>query len=139
LFRRFFRRISRQKIAPRATDGDDSQRGPTPPAKDGGHEADPPTYRSLDELALWGLLVALEDAERAGGADSPTAREEALACRMMDDLLRLKENSDRARQDFGKVLAEMKACRDLLEMFQLMHENVVSSAAAHKALAASDN
>jgi hypothetical protein len=26
-----------------------------------------------------------------------------------------------------------------LEMFRLMHENVVSSAAAHKALAASDN
>jgi hypothetical protein len=83
--------------------------------------------------------VALEGAERAGGAVSPTARQEALACRMMDDLLLPKENSDRARQDFGKVLAEMKAYRDLLEMFRLMHENVISPAAAHKALAASDN
>lgn len=32
-----------------------------------------PTMR-IDQLPLWRLLVALSDAERVAGADSPTAR-----------------------------------------------------------------
>lgn len=33
-----------------------------------------PLALRLDELPLWRLLVALDDAERAAGSNSPTAR-----------------------------------------------------------------
>jgi hypothetical protein len=40
-----------------------------------------PPHLSLDDLPLWRLLVALDDAERAVGQDSPTARALARAVR----------------------------------------------------------
>ncbi|HKI38263.1 MAG TPA: hypothetical protein VKA46_40790 [Gemmataceae bacterium] len=38
-------------------------------------------HRRLSDLPLWRLLVALEDAERTAGPDSPTARALAHAVR----------------------------------------------------------
>jgi len=40
-----------------------------------------PLYLRLSDLPLWRLLVALDDAERAAGPDSPTARALARAVR----------------------------------------------------------
>jgi hypothetical protein len=45
----------------------------------------------LSDLPLWRLLVALDDAERTVGADSPTAR--ALARAVQD---RLRKGCDRS-------------------------------------------
>ena len=39
------------------------------------------SYRRLGDLPLWRLLVALDDAERTAGPDSPTARVLARAIR----------------------------------------------------------
>jgi hypothetical protein len=40
-----------------------------------------PPHMALSDLPLWRLLVALDDAERAVGPDSPTARALARAVR----------------------------------------------------------
>ena len=53
-----------------------------------------PPHMALSDLPLWRLLVALDDAERTVGPDSPTAR--ALARAVRDKLRQqLPESDDR--------------------------------------------
>jgi hypothetical protein len=49
--------------------------------------ANHPIHLRLSDLPLWRLLVALDDAERVAGPDSPTAR--ALARAVQERLRRL--------------------------------------------------
>jgi hypothetical protein len=53
-------------------------------------------YRRLSDLPLWRLLVALDDAERTVGTDSPTARALARAVR---DKLRQEPPEPTDRQE----------------------------------------
>jgi hypothetical protein len=51
--------------------------------------ATPSLHPRLSDLPLWRLLVALDDAERTVGADSPTAR---VLARAIQDRLRRTSN-----------------------------------------------
>jgi hypothetical protein len=58
----------------------------------------------LSDLPLWRLLVALDDAERTTGANSPTSR--ALARAVQD---RLRQGRTEPRPETER---EVKPCRD---------------------------
>ena len=58
----------------------------------------------LTDLPLWRLLVALDDAERFGGPDSPTAR--ALARALQDRLRSRRKNTKSVR---GEPHLEMES------------------------------
>jgi hypothetical protein len=49
-----------------------------------------PLHQRLIDLPLWRLLVALDDAERVDGADSPTAR---VLARAIQERLRARPDS----------------------------------------------
>ena len=58
---------------------------------------EPPTTPGplrLSELPLWRLLVALDDAERVAGANSPTAR--VLARAVQERLRQVRPTTERA-------------------------------------------
>jgi hypothetical protein len=57
---------------------------------------DAPTTPRLSDLPLWRLLVALDDAERMFGSDSPTARALARAIR---DKMRQEPPEPAGRQE----------------------------------------
>ncbi len=59
-----------------------------------------PLYMRLRDLPLWRLLVALDDAERVAGPDSPDAR--ALARAVQE---RLRSRPDSVREEAAQ-------CRD---------------------------
>jgi hypothetical protein len=60
-----------------------------------------PTPTHLSELPLWRLIVALDDAERTVGTDSPTAR---VLARAIQDRLRTQRGD--------RHLTREEACRE---------------------------
>jgi hypothetical protein len=58
-----------------------------------------PHHPRLSDLPLWRLLVALDDAERVAGPDSPTAR---VLARVVKERLRDRRRLDREEVSRGR-------------------------------------
>lgn len=55
-------------------------------------------YLALSDLPLWRLLVALDDAERTVGPNSPTAR---ILARAVQDRLRQRPDTSNSEAEIG--------------------------------------
>jgi len=69
-----------------------------------------PPYMRLSDLPLWRLLVALDDAERAAGPDSETAR--ALARAVQERLRQRRDDSHREANTTPSTDPSANTCQE---------------------------